>query len=227
MSSIKVKICGITNAGDAAAAIEAGADALGFLCYRKSPRYVEPEVIKRIVASLPPFVLPVGVFVNEELKAVRDLMDACGLAVAQLHGDETAAYCEALGRPVLRALRLRDRGTLLRMAEYRGRAGVRGFVVDTHSESAYGGTGRVADWALAAEAAAAAPVLLAGGLTPENVAEAVMQVRPYGVDVSSGVETSPGRKDRAKVRAFVQAAKLEKMGTGTGGDCPAVGLSPF
>lgn len=208
MSSIKVKICGITNAEDAAAVVEAGADALGFLCYRKSPRYVEPEVVKRIVATLPPFVLPVGVFVNEELKTVRDLMDVCGLAVAQLHGDETAAYCEALGRPVLRALRLRDRGTLLRMAEYRGRAGVRGFVVDAHGEGAYGGTGQMADWALAAEAAAAAPVLLAGGLTPENVAAAIKQVRPYGVDVSSGVEASPGRKDHEKVRDFIRAAKL-------------------
>ena len=97
MSSIKIKICGITNAEDASAAVEAGADALGFVCYRKSPRYVEPEIIRRIVASLPPFVLPVGVFVNEEIKTVRDLMDSCGLTHAQLHGDESASYCEALG----------------------------------------------------------------------------------------------------------------------------------
>lgn len=208
MSSVKVKICGITNPEDAEAAVEAGADALGFLCYRNSPRYVEPEVIKRIVARLPPFVLPVGVFVNEEVRTVRDLMDACGLSVAQLHGDESAGYCETLGRPVLRALRVRDRGALLQLAEYRGRAGVRGFVVDAYAEDSYGGTGHTVDWDLAAEAARSAPIVLAGGLKLENVEEAIKTVMPYGVDVSSGVEASPGRKDHEKVRAFVRAAKV-------------------
>jgi len=208
MTVIKVKICGITNLEDARAAVEAGADALGFLCYRKSPRYVDPEIIKRIVAGLPPFVLTVGVFVNEEAKTVRDLLDACGLAVAQLHGDESAAYCETLGRPVIRALRLRDPGTLLQLAEYRGRAGVRGFVVDAYSKETYGGTGQVVNWDLAAEAAKAAPVLLAGGLTRENVGDAIKKVRPYGVDVSSGVEASPGKKDHDKIRGFVRAARL-------------------
>ena len=159
-------------------------------------------------SSLPPFVLPVGVFVNEEIKTARDLMDSCGLALAQLHGDETASYCEALGRPVLRALKLRNPGALLHLAEYRGRAGVRGFVVDAVSEEAYGGTGQVADWSLAAEAARAAPILLAGGLTPENVGEAIRTVWPYGVDVSSGVEISPGKKDHDKIRAFIGAARL-------------------
>ena len=208
MSGIKVKICGITHPEDAAAAVEAGADALGFICYRKSPRYVEAEEIKRIVAGLPPFVLTVGVFVNEESKTVRDLMDACGLAIAQLHGDETAGYCETLGRPVLRALRLQDRSSLLQLAEYRGRAGVRGFVVDAFSKEMYGGTGQVVDWELAAEVARTAPIVLAGGLVAENVEEAIRKVRPYGVDVSSGVEASPGRKDHRKLAAFVRAAKL-------------------
>lgn len=208
MSGIKVKVCGITNAEDARAAVEAGADALGFLCYRKSPRYVEPEIIKRIVAGLPPFVLPVGIFVNEEVKTARDLMDGCGLAVAQLHGDEPASFCESLGRPVLRAIRLRDRGSLLQLAEYRGRAGVRGFVIDAYLQETYGGTGHTVDWELAQEAARAAPVLLAGGLTPLNVGDAIKKVRPYGVDVSSGVEVSPGRKDHDKVRDFVRAVRL-------------------
>lgn len=208
MSGIKVKICGMTNAEDARAAVEAGADALGFLCYKKSPRYIEPEVIKQIVAGLPPFVLPVGIFVNEEAKTVRDLMDACGLAIAQLHGDESGAFCESLGRPVLRAIRLRDRGSLLQLAEYRGRAGVRGFVIDAYSKGTYGGTGHTVDWDIAREAAQAAPVLLAGGLTPLNVGEAIKKVRPYGVDVSSGVEVSPGRKDHDKVRDFVRAVRL-------------------
>jgi phosphoribosylanthranilate isomerase len=212
MSRVKIKICGITNPEDAQAAVEAGADALGFVLYRKSPRYVEAEVVKRVVADLPPFVLPVGVFVNEEAATVRELMDACGLVLAQLHGDETAAYCESLGRPVLRAIRLRDRASLLGLGEYKGRARVRGFLLDAFAETARGGTGRMADWQLAAEAAKTVPVILAGGLTPENVGEAIRRVRPYGVDVSSGVEASPGRKDHDKIRAFVRAARLE---TGT------------
>jgi len=202
MSGIKVKVCGITNADDARAAVEAGADALGFVFHRDSPRFVEAEVVRRIVAALPPFVLPVGVFVNEEAKRVRDLMDSCGLALAQLHGDETAAYCESLGRPVLKALRLRKPDDVLALAEYRGRAGVRGFVVDAYAETAYGGTGLVADWALAAEVARQALVLLAGGLTAENVGSAVQEVRP------SGVEAAPGRKDHGKIRAFVKSVKL-------------------
>jgi len=204
----KIKICGITNSDDARAAVTAGADALGFVFHKASPRYVTAEVVRRIVATLPPFVLPVGVFVNEDMKVVRDLMDSCGLALAQLHGDESAAYCEQLGRPMLKAIRLRDMGSFLSLAEYKGRAGVRGFIIDTYSETAYGGTGQTTDWSLAAEAANTAAILLAGGLTPENVSEAIVKVRPYGVDVSSGVELSPGKKDQGKVKAFIQAVKL-------------------
>lgn len=205
---IKVKICGITNPEDARAAVEAGADALGFVFYRKSPRCVRQDVVKAVVGALPPFVLPVGVFVNEEAGTVREVMDQCGLVLAQLHGEETASYCEALGRPILRAIRLRGPGDLLALAEYKGRAQVRGFLVDAFSEKEYGGTGQIADWGLAAQAGKSAHILLAGGLTAENVQEAVRQVRPYGVDVSSGVEASPGKKDHAKVRAFIEAARL-------------------
>jgi phosphoribosylanthranilate isomerase len=208
LNRCKVKVCGITNAKDAALAVAAGADALGFICYRQSPRYVEPAVVKQIVASLPPLVMPVGVFVNEESTTVRAIMDNCGLALAQLHGDETAAYCQELGRPVMKALRLKDRGSFLALAEFQGRAGVRGFVLDAFSEKIYGGTGQVIDWGLAAEAAKAATILLAGGLTPENVAEAIRAVRPYGVDVSSGVESTPGKKDHGKVQAFLQAVRV-------------------
>ena len=206
--TVKVKICGLTNAEDAAAVVEAGADAVGFVFHKKSPRCAEAAVVKGIVKTLPPFVLPIGVFVNEDAKVVRDIVDSCGLALAQLHGDETAAYCEALGRPVLKAIRLKDRRSFLILAEFQGRAGVRGFLVDAFSSDAYGGTGQVADWSLAAEASSAASVLLAGGLTPENVSQAILQVRPYGVDVSSGVEASPGKKDHEKVRAFVRAVRL-------------------
>jgi phosphoribosylanthranilate isomerase len=205
---IRIKICGLTNRDDAVAAVEAGADAVGFVFHKKSPRCAEIAAVKAIVTELPPFVLPVGVFVNEEAKVVRDVMDSCGLALAQLHGDETALYCENLGRPVLKAIRLQDRRSFLALAELQGRAGVRGFLLDAFSPTAYGGTGRVVDWSLAAEAASAAPVLLAGGLTPGNVSDAIRQVRPYGVDVSSGVESSPGKKDHEKLRAFVQAVRL-------------------
>ncbi len=206
---IKIKICGMTNPQDAEAAIEAGADALGFVFYAKSPRSIEPAVAKRIIAHLPPFVIPVGVFVNQDRDTIRNVFDECGLAFAQLHGDETPTFCESLGRPVLRALRLRDRSSLLALAEYKGRMGVRGFVVDAFSTQAYGGTGETVDWSLAHEVARVAPVILAGGLTSGNVQEAIRHVQPYGVDVSSGVELSPGQKVHVKIRSFTQAVRLE------------------
>lgn len=204
----KVKICGITNQDDAAAAVEAGADALGFNFYRKSPRFIEPAAAKHIIASLPPFVTPIGVFVNEDITTVRSIMDGCGFSLAQLHGDESAAYCQELARPVIKVLRLNDRGCFLSLAEFQGRAGVRGFVIDAFSEKQYGGTGQVVAWPLAAEVAKAATVLLAGGLTPANVKQAIQAVHPYGVDVSSGVESSPGKKDHAKIRAFLEAVRI-------------------
>ena len=206
--SVKVKVCGITNAEDAWAAVEAGADALGFIFYEQSPRYVVPAVASRIIAELPPLIMPVGVFVNEGMATVRSIMDTCGLAMAQLHGDENASYCHELSRPSMKALRLKDRGSLLALAEYQGRGGVRGFVLDTFSELTYGGTGQVTDWALAADVAKSTRILLAGGLTPDNVAEAIHTVRPYGVDVSSGVESAPGKKDHAKIRAFLEAVRV-------------------
>jgi phosphoribosylanthranilate isomerase len=205
---MKVKICGITIVEDAEVAVWAGADALGFVMYRKSPRFVEPAMARAIVAGLPPFVLPVGVFVNEEAERVRVLMDECGLALAQLHGDESAQYCQNLGRPALKAIRLKDRDGFLALAEFHGRANVRGFLIDAFSDHAYGGTGQTVDWTLAQEAARSAPIILAGGLNPGNVAQAVQMVRPYGVDVSSGVEQRPGKKDPDKVKAFIQAARL-------------------
>ena len=205
---MKIKICGITNTEDAGVAVAAGADALGFVMYRKSPRWVEPAVARSIIAGLPSFVLPVGVFVNEEAERVRALMDECGFALAQLHGDESALYCQNLSRPALKALRLKDRGTFLALAEFQGLANVRGILIDAFSDQAYGGTGQTVNWTLAQEAARSTPIILAGGLNPANVAGAIRMVHPYGVDVSSGVEKSPGKKDQDKVRAFVEAARL-------------------
>ena len=206
--SIKVKVCGNTNGEDALAAVESGADALGFIFYEKSPRYVVPAIAGQIIAELPPLVMSVGVFVNEGLATVRSIMDTYHLGMAQLHGDENASYCHELSRPVIKALRLKNRESLLALAEYQGRGSVRGFVLDTFSELAYGGTGQVTDWTLAAEVAKTTPILLAGGLTPDNVTEAIRVVRPYGVDVSSGVESAPGKKDRAKLRAFLEAVRV-------------------
>jgi phosphoribosylanthranilate isomerase len=148
------------------------------------------------------------VFVNEEAAKVRTLMDECGFVLAQLHGDESAGYCQNLGRPVLKALRLKDRATLLALAEFQGRANVRGVLIDAFSDQAYGGTGQTVDWTLAEEAARSTRVILAGGLGPANVAGAIRLVRPYGVDVSSGVEKSPGKKDHHKLKAFIEAARL-------------------
>ncbi|NKB82382.1 MAG: phosphoribosylanthranilate isomerase [Nitrospirales bacterium] len=204
---MKIKICGITNSEDAQAAVEAGADAIGFVFYKNSPRFVAPKIAKQIIAQLPPFVLPVGVFVNEAIETTRNLIDECGLVLAQLHGDETPSYCETLARPLLRGIRLRDHGSFLSMAEYQGRFNVKGFVIDAFSDTAYGGTGKVVDWNLAAKAAKSLPILLAGGLTPENVQDAIHCVQPYGVDVSSGVEVHPGKKDPAKILAFIHAVR--------------------
>lgn len=204
----RVKICGITSAEDAANAVSAGADALGFVFYRQSPRYVSPQLARSIIGRLPPLVVPVGIFVNEEVKVVRDIVDSCGLGLAQLQGDETAAYCEELHRPVLKAVRLKDRRSFLAIAEFRGRAGVRGFLLDRYSEESFGGTGLTADWTLAAEVAESATVVLAGGLTARNVGEAIRVVHPYAVDVSSGVEASPGKKDPEKIRAFIEAVRV-------------------
>jgi phosphoribosylanthranilate isomerase len=200
---VKVKICGNTNLDDTMAAVQAGADAVGFVFYKKSPRAIEPKTAAEIISRLPPFVVPVGVFVNEELDTVRRILEDCNISLAQLHGEESPQYCAELGRSVIKAIRVRDRGDLERMTSYQ----VAGFVLDAFVEGVPGGTGVTIDWDLASEAQVVGPIILAGGLTPDNVLEAVRQARPYGVDVSSGVEASPGKKDHAKVRAFIANAK--------------------
>ena len=200
---VRVKICGNTNLDDTMAAVQAGADAVGFVFYAKSPRAIEPKSAAEIISRLPPFVVPVGVFVNEDLGVVRRIMEECHIPLAQLHGEESPEYCVELARPVIKAIRVRDRRDLERMTSYQ----VAGFVLDAFVEGVPGGTGVTIDWDLAGEAQVVGPIILAGGLTPDNVLEAVRQARPYGVDVSSGVESSPGRKDPAKVRAFIANAK--------------------
>jgi phosphoribosylanthranilate isomerase len=201
---VKVKICGITNLPDGMAAAEAGADALGFVFYDQSPRCISVEAASVLALQLPPFILKVGVFVNAPEDLVIRAIRECGLNLLQFHGDEPPGYCLQFGLMSMKAFRVRDAASLQPVLDYQTDA----WLLDAFSTDAPGGTGETFNWGLALEAQGwGRPVFLAGGLTPENVAEAVRCARPYGVDVSSGVEATPGRKDHAKVRAFIQAAK--------------------
>jgi phosphoribosylanthranilate isomerase len=201
---IKVKICGITNLEDALMAAEAGADALGFVFYQGSPRFISHEQAAAIIQRLPPFVQTVGLFVNEELATVNLVSDRCGLDVVQLHGEEPSDYCSAVRRRVIKAFRVKDAAVLDNMAGYC----VAGCLLDTWSTAAHGGTGKTFNWEIAARAAASYnSIILAGGLTPENVAGAISAVKPYAVDVSSGVESSPGKKDAGLVNRFIRSCK--------------------
>ncbi len=199
---LRVKICGITSPDDAAAAIEAGADALGFVFYGASPRNVTAEQARRITAELPPFITTVGVFVDEAPGDVDRVMRYARLDCAQLHGDEAPEAC-IMDRKVIKAIRVSRGGDIERMKDYRAAA----FLLDAYRPGAPGGTGEKFDWDIAVRAKDYGRIILAGGLTPGNVAEAVRVVRPYAVDVSSGVEAAPGRKDREKLVAFIRAAK--------------------
>ncbi len=199
-----VKICGITNLDDAQTAVEARADALGFVFYEKSPRHLTIPAAAGISKPLPGFVMRVGVFVNALKADVVRAIGECGLNLLQFHGDEPPEYCSQFGLMSMKAFRMRDAGTLRELTKYQTNA----WLLDAYSPEAAGGTGEKFNWDLAVEAQKfGKPIFLAGGLTPENVAEAVRRVRPFGVDVSSGVEISPGKKDPAKVRAFINAVK--------------------
>lgn len=195
----RVKICGIASVEDAAAAVDAGADALGLIFVPGTPRSVAPDAAAAIVARLPPLVAVVGVFVDRPLEEVLRIVAALRLHAVQLHGDESEAYSRRLPVPVIRAIRVRDAASLGPLRTYPAGA----FLLDAHVEGQYGGTGRTVSLDLAVRAKGCRPLLLSGGLRPETVAEAVRRVRPYGVDVSSGVEASPGRKDHRKVREFI------------------------
>ena len=203
---VKVKVCGITNLDDALAASEAGADALGFNFYARSPRYLTLAEARRIVAEMPASVLCIGVFVNEDHPAVVERMAGeAGLSAVQLHGDEPPDYCAALGRlKVIKALRVGEDFAPAAATRYP----VTSVLLDAFHARARGGTGETFDWALARRTRELVPQLyLAGGLTPENVEGAIAAVSPYAVDVCSGVELAPGRKDAARVRAFVAAVR--------------------
>jgi len=201
---VRIKICGITAIDDALHAIDCGADALGFVFYERSPRAIAPDKAQAIIAKLPSFVTVVGLFVNEVPAIIRAIADECHLDVIQYHGDETPETVRMAPRRAIRALRIRENETLAEIDHYPAS----GLLIDAWVAGAFGGTGVLSNWQIAAEIAQKRPLILAGGLTPDNVAEAIQTVRPYGVDVSSGVEEAPGRKDKKKVAAFIRAARM-------------------
>ncbi|RML45116.1 N-anthranilate isomerase [Pseudomonas savastanoi pv. glycinea] len=202
MSAVRSKICGITRIEDALAAAEAGADAIGLVFYPKSPRAVTVLQARAIIAALPPFITTVGLFVNASRCELNETLDAVALDMLQFHGDETSDECDGYHRPYIKALRVKAGDDIAQVCRtYRN---ARGVLLDTYVEGVPGGTGETFDWALIPDDLDK-PVILAGGLTSANVAQAIAQVRPYAVDVSGGVEKSKGIKDREKILAFMSA----------------------
>ena len=201
--TLDIKICGLTNLADARAAQAAGADFLGFVLYRKSPRGISAGTLRRILDHLPGAPRAIGVFVNEAREEVIRIAEDCGLYAVQLHGDEAADAMLPLPVRVWRAVRLGRS----RVEPAPKSWPVERYVLDAAAPGLYGGTGRQVDWVRAGAVARKYPLMLAGGLTPENVAEAIRQVRPLGVDVAGGVEKAPGKKDHRKLKAFIAAAR--------------------
>ncbi|WP_296234360.1 phosphoribosylanthranilate isomerase [Pseudomonas sp. UBA4617] len=204
MSNVRSKICGITRIEDALAAAEAGADAIGLVFYARSPRAVDVRQARAIIAALPPFVTTVGLFVNATRCELNEILEAVPLDLLQFHGDETPQDCEGYQRPWIKALRVRPGDDLEAACQLY--AGARGILLDTYVAGVPGGTGEAFDWSLV-PARLSKPVILAGGLSADNVGQAIAQVRPYAVDVSGGVEQAKGIKDAAKIETFLQAVK--------------------
>ncbi len=201
MTRTRVKICGITRSDDALAAAEAGADAVGFVFHRASRRWLEPEAAAHIIAVLPPFVTTVGLFLNAEAAAVRATLVQAPLDLLQFHGTETPDYCETFGRPYIKAVPMAEDGDVVAYA--RRFATAQALLLDSHQGGDSGGRGERFDWNRV-PAERSKPLVVAGGLSPANVAAAIRSLRPYGVDVSSGVESAPGIKDAALIQAFIR-----------------------
>ena len=204
MAAVRSKICGITRVEDALAAAEAGADAIGLVFYAKSPRAVSVQLARAIIAALPPFVTSVGLFVDASRCELGEILDAVPLDLLQFHGDETPAECDSYGRPYIKALRVKPGDDIAaQVALYES---ARGVLLDTYVPGIPGGTGEAFDWSLV-PADLRKPVILAGGLTTANVAQAIAQVRPFAVDISGGVESAKGIKDAARIQAFMAAVR--------------------
>jgi len=202
---VKIKICGNTNLDDALLAVELGADALGFVFYPKSPRHVKLVDAANICNALPPFVAKVGVFVNELEYEIEKALNECLLNALQFHGDEPPGFCQKFAAKSIKAIQVRDEESLRTAEEY----DVDALLLDTYTDESRGGTGRTFDWSLAVRAKEflSAPIILSGGLTAANVQDAIRKVRPYAVDVASGVEREPGKKDPEKLRRFIELCR--------------------
>ncbi len=201
---IKVKICGITNLDDAKAAVSLGAWALGFVFYKKSPRSVSPYKVKKILEGLPPFVEPVGLFVNQKEGAVKDIAGFLKIRTLQFHGDETPQYCQRFREfKVIKAFRVGERFDISNLSSFP----VCAYLFDAYEEDTFGGTGKVFNWEKISNRKFAQPVILSGGLNPQNIVKAIQTVQPYAVDVSSGVEEAPGKKSRKLMEEFFGAIK--------------------
>ena len=199
----RIKICGLTRTDDALAAVRLGADALGFIFVQESPRRVEPEAVAAITRRLPPLVTRVGVFKDQDPEWIRGVVEECGLHIVQLHGQESPEYCKLLGLEFIKAFRIRDEASLQPLGAYHPLVSRKAFLLDTFVPDKAGGTGKTFDWQLAQMASEFAPIILSGGINPENVGEAITQVRPFAVDVSSGIEEAPGKKDPGRMAAFI------------------------
>jgi phosphoribosylanthranilate isomerase len=201
---VKVKICGIMNLEDAIAAADYGADSLGFVFFRESPRYIPISSAAEIIKNLPPFLTKVGVFVNEQPENIEHVITVTGIDVVQLHGEEPPERC-SYTKKVIKAMRVETLESLAPLISYKGL--ISAFLLDAFTPGFFGGTGKIFNWDIAVEAKQFGRIILAGGLTPDNITEAVRRVRPYGVDVSSGIEFEKGRKDHKKMQLFIERAK--------------------
>jgi phosphoribosylanthranilate isomerase len=201
---LRVKICGINNLNDAFAAINYGADALGFVFYPESPRAIIPDEAKKIISSLPPFITTIGVFVDKSKKELEKIASYSGIDVIQLHGSEPPEFCD-FSKKVIKAIRVKELSDIEPLNRYKN---ISAFLLDTYSQNVIGGTGHIFNWEIAVEAKRFGRIILAGGLNPENIEEAVKFVQPYAVDVASGVEgTKKGIKDHKKLKLFIERAK--------------------
>ena len=199
---VKVKICGITNIEDALLAIGFGADALGFV-FAPSPRQITPEQVQGIINQLPGFIYKVGVFVDSTMETVHDIKSKCNLDLVQLHGSESPEYCEAISTDVIKSFQVKDETILKILPNYK----VKAYLLDSYHAKLKGGTGNSFNWSIARKAKEYGPIILSGGLNPDNIRQAIAAVRPFAVDVSSGLEAKPGKKDPDKLRDFLKAVK--------------------
>ncbi|MER3445310.1 MAG: phosphoribosylanthranilate isomerase [Candidatus Dadabacteria bacterium] len=202
---VKIKICGITNEEDALLAVELGADAIGFIFYKESKRYIRPERAHEIISKLPPFITTVGVFVNQDLDEIKNIKEESGFDLFQLHGDESPVLCKRLGRGVIKTIRVREDINPEEIESFP----VPVILLDTYSTKGYGGTGESFRWEILKGLNASKRIILSGGLSPENVSRAIRIVNPYGVDVSSGVEDYPGKKNPERLKKFIEAVRNE------------------